>query len=38
MKKIHAVPLHEKPVSIPGLILAFIAGCLSATLFWYFII
>jgi len=39
MKKIQAVLLrNENPVSIPGVILAFIAGCLAATMFWYFII
>jgi hypothetical protein len=38
MKKIHTAFTNEKPVSIPGLVLAFIAGCLSATLLWYFII
>jgi len=39
MKKIQAVLLrHENHFSIPGVVLAFIAGCLTATTFWYFII
>ena len=38
MKQIHTPLTHKIPVSIPGLILSFIAGCLAATIFWYFII
>jgi len=38
MKKIQSALTNENRVSIPGLILAFIAGCFAATLFWYFII
>lgn len=39
MKKIQAVLLkNENHISIPGVILAFIGGCLAATMFWYFII
>lgn len=38
MKRIQAALKHENHLSVPGLILAFIAGCFTATLFWYFII
>jgi hypothetical protein len=38
MKRIHAALKNENHLSMPGLILAFVAGCLTATLFWYFII
>jgi len=39
MKKIQAVLLrNENHISIPGVVVAFIAGCLAATMFWYFII
>jgi hypothetical protein len=39
MKKIQAVLLrHENHLTVPGVVLAFIAGCLTATMCWYFII
>jgi hypothetical protein len=39
MKKIQAVFLrNEKSISIAGVVLAFVAGCLAATMFWYFVI
>jgi hypothetical protein len=38
MKKFLTALRNENTVSIPGLILAFIAGCLSAVAFWYFIL
>ena len=36
MKKIH-IALTSEDITIPGVIIAFIAGCLTATIFWYFI-
>jgi len=38
MKKIQSTLSNENHVSIQGLLLAFLAGCLAATLFWYFIV
>jgi len=38
MKKIHAALNNENPATIQGVVLAFVAGCLAAILFWYFII
>jgi hypothetical protein len=38
MKQIDTVLTHKTPVSIPGLILSFVAGCLAAVAFWYLIV
>jgi hypothetical protein len=38
MKQIDTILTHKTPVSIPGLILSFVTGCLAAVVFWYFII
>jgi hypothetical protein len=38
MQQIHTSLTDKRPVSIPGLILSFIAGCLAAAIFWYFLI
>jgi hypothetical protein len=39
MKKIQAIlRRNENAIFIPGLVLAFIAGCLVATIFWYLIV
>jgi hypothetical protein len=38
MKKIQAALKHDDHVSIPGVLLAFVAGCFTATMCWYFLI
>jgi len=38
MKKIHAALTAENKASLAGLAIAFIAGCISAVLFWHLIL
>jgi len=38
MKKSHATLKNESYISILEVVLAFVAGCLTAALLWYFII